>query len=752
MFNPLNFYSAKQAACGGLPSLRGALARRARAPLHFAIFLLAALCGSCGSVAVDPPPPVSVSVVPGSAQPYAGAKVQFSAIVQNAPSSAVNWQVNTIPGGNTSVGTIDSSGMYKAPATVPSQSTVTVTAVLQMDSTKAASSSVTIQPDSSLSISPALASFTPSQSWQFQVSTPGFSNGDAAWAVDGVAAANTNATTGTISSTGLYTAPGSPGLHVITAKLTANPSVGGSAVAYVTDFPGTLTWRNDNARSGVNKYEMALSPATVNSSTFGKLFSCPIDGYAYAQPLYVPNLVMGDGKTHNVIFVATEKDSVFAFDADANPCLQLWSTTNLIPDGSQAISNANMDIAPFMGITGTPVIGLSTPTPYLYVVAATQTSGVNPTYNHWLYALSLTTGHPEILPSGVKIATPDSVFNSSQENQRPALLLDNGTVYIGFGSNGLPGDYRGWLLAYNAATLAQTGAFNVAPSLAQGGIWQSGGGPSADSNHNVYVLTGDGPFSTSGGVPSYGNSALRLNTSGGLSVADYFSPCNNTGLGSMDFGASAPLLVDPAGPASEPHFLLGASKDGSLYVMNRDSLGGFNPSCSADSLPRVQIVPVTDGPILSTPVFWNNTVFVAAGNGKLKAFPLQVQGGVLASSTAFPIAGKFRSAGRHARHFLQRFGQRHQRRDSLADRFQRRARQSRPTPPRFSAPSIRIIFRMKFTTAQWTARDAAGLAVKFTVPTVANGKVYVGTQTRTRCVRPAALTIRRSDPFTHIPS
>ncbi len=102
-------------------------------------------------------------------------------------------------------------------------------------------------------------------------------------------------------------------------------------MAYITDFPGTLTWRNDNARSGVNRREMALSPATVNSSTFGKLFSCPIDGYAYAQPLYVPNLVMGDGKTHNVVFVATEKDSVFAFDADANPCLQLWSTTSLIP-------------------------------------------------------------------------------------------------------------------------------------------------------------------------------------------------------------------------------------------------------------------------------------------------------------------------------------------------------------------------------------------------------------------------------------
>ncbi|MBZ5659479.1 MAG: hypothetical protein LAO08_03660 [Acidobacteriia bacterium] len=686
-------------------------------------------------MAVDPPPPpVSVSVLPGSAQPFAGAAVQFSAVVQNAANPAVNWQVNTIPGGNTTVGTIDSSGMYKAPRTVPSQPTVTVSAILQMDPTKTASSSVTIQPDISLSISPALASFTPSQSWQFEVSTPGFSNGDVAWAVDGVPSANTNATTGTITATGMYTAPASPGFHAITAKLATNPSTGGSAAVYVTNFPGTLTWRNDNARSGVNNREMALAPATVNSSTFGKLFSCPLDGYAYAQPLYVPRLAMGDGSFHNVVFVATEKDSVYAFDADQSPCKQLWQAS-LIPAGSEAIPAPNLDITstdlgPFIGITGTPAIDLDLSN--LYVVAKTRSKADTKKYSQQLYALDLATGQPKILPTGAVISFPElpSVPFSPLKNQRPALLLDNGILYVGFGSHGGQGDYRGWLPAYSASTLAQTSAFSDVPDLTQGGIWQSGGGPSADPNNNVYVLTGDGPFNANRpGGTSYGNSALRLNTSGGLTVADYFSPCDNPTLGTMDFEASAPLLVDPAGPASEPHLLVGASKSGSLYIMNRESLGGFNSACTADSLPRVQAMPVGDSMILSTPLFWNNTIFVAAGNGKLKAFPLQ--GGVLASS---PVSQSLESFGPQGATPVISFNGAVNG-TSGAILWLIDSSGGLATAPLPNTAAILRAFDPNnlsneiYNSVQVASRDTAGLAVKFTVPTVANGKVYVGTQT-----------------------
>src|SRR4029077_15747286 len=326
-----------------------------------------------------------------SAQPFPGVNVQFNAVVQNATSSAVNWQVNQAPGGNATVGTISSNGFCTAPNSVPNPATVTVTAVLQADSTKTGSASVTIQSLSAiqgpLTLSPALSSVTPSQTLQLNVLTAGVGSSDVNWAVDGIS--NGSTTVGIISTTGAYSPPSAAGSHLITAILKANPSAIGSAQVEVTDFPGMLTWRNDNSRSGENSQELALGPGMVNSSTFGKLFSCPIDGYAYAQPLYVANLPIPGDRTRNVIFVATEKDSVFAFDADANPCKQLWQKS-LIPPGLQAISNANMDIVPFVGITGTPVIDASTST--LYVVAATQTVAVNPAYVHWLYALDVATG------------------------------------------------------------------------------------------------------------------------------------------------------------------------------------------------------------------------------------------------------------------------------------------------------------------------------------------------------------------------
>lgn len=733
MFSPLDPHPAKRPARGGFPSQRGARAHVPRVTIYLPVLLLAVICTSCGSVVSDPPPlPVSVSVVPGSAQTFAGAGMQFSAVVQNAASTAVNWQVNAVSGGNTTVGTINATGFYTAPNAVPNPPTVTITAVLQTDPSETGSSSVTIQQDGSLSISPALSSLTTSQTLQLQVSTPGFTNSDVTWAVDGVPSANTNATTGTISATGYYTSPGSPGIHVITAALIANPGSVGQAQVEITGFPGTLTWRNDNARSGVNSQELVLAPATVNSNSFGKLFSCPLDGYAYAQPLYVPNLVMGDGKTHNVIFVATEKDSVFAFDADARDangnCVQLWATTNLFPSGSQAISNANMDIVPYVGITGTPVIGVSPSA--LYVVAAAQTIATNPVYSHQLFALDLTTGS-KIQPNGIEIASPASqspIFDSSVETQRPALLLDNGVVYIAFGSNGLPGDYQGWLMGYDAATLQQTGAFDAAPNGIGGGIWQSGGGPSADPNHNVFVLTGDGPSNAIPGGPNYINSLLQLDTSGSYSVAGYFSPCNETSLGSEDFGASAPVLVDPAGAASEPHFIVSASKDGSLYVMNRDALGQFEFDATCpDSASQVQTVPVGDGPILSTPLFWNNAIYVAAGNGTLKAFP--IPGGVLASSPlssqspetfgaqgATPVVS-YNAASSGANGAIL----------WLIDSSGALATPSTPAILRAFDPNN--LSNEIYNSAMVVPRDTAGLAVKFTVPTVANGKVYVGTQT-----------------------
>lgn len=634
------------------PSL-GESVRKAHLPYVFALFLFAAFFNSCGGIASAPPLPVTVTVTPGSAQLFIGGSMQFSATAQNAPNSTVNWMVT---GGSGALGSIDATGLYTAPSSVPNPATVQVTAALQTDSTKTGSASVTI-----------------------------------------------------LSPSGVQ---GPPSL-----------------------YPGTLTWRTDNMRSGVNSLELALSPSTVNSGGFGKLFSCPIDGYAYAQPLYVPNVSMTGG-THNVVFVATEMDSVFAFDADTNPCVQLWHAS-LIPSGSQAIDTPsidipNADIVPFIGITGTPVISVSSG--ILYVAAATVTMGENSTYNERLYALDLATGQPVIQPNGIQFSTPASQgapFASRVENQRAALLLDNGNVYVAFGSYESQDDYHGWLLEYDAATLTQTGAFNVTPSAIQGGIWQSGGGPSADTNHNVYAVTGDGPLDAYRGGNSYGDSFLKFTGAGELSLSDYFSPCNQAMLqvSGLDVGASAPLLLpDSAGTSAEPHLMIGGSKGGSLYVVNRDDLGEFIPpapaSGSCTDSPRAQTVILPSGStILSTPIFWNNSVYVAPANGNLQSFSMI--GGILSPSPAgsqSPEAlgpqGATPAISANGTNNAILW---------LIDSSGALATPNAPAVLRAYDPNS--LSNEIYNSAMVTPRDTAGLAVKFTVPTVANGKVYVGTQT-----------------------
>lgn len=731
-------FSARRTAAGSRPSQgRESLGSPLLAALLWSLF-----CVSCGAVGSGPPPaPASVVVTPASAQPFTGASVQFNAQVQNA-SGSVNWMVNQVPQGNSTVGTISASGKYTAPRQIPaSGATVTVTAALQAEPSVSGSASVTIQLPSAtqgpLTLSPALASVTTSQPLQLNVQTAGVSNSDVSWAVACVPAGT--CVPGTISQTGLFTPPSVASSNVVTATLLANRKATGAATVEVTDFAGTLTWRNDNSRSGVNSRELALAPSTVSPSTFGRLFSCPIDGAAYAQPLYVPNLAIPGNGTHNVVIVATEMDSVYAFDADANPCQTLWHSKNLVPLGMQPVSSSTLDIVPWIGITGTPVISPSTTE--LYAVVAAQTIESNPSDSHLLYALDLTTG--SIIGVSASILSPDQVFASSGQLQRAALLLDNGTVYIAFGSNGSLNMYHGWLFAYDAGSLIQTGAFDVTPPPpAQqgfsggfwGGIWQSGGGPSADSDHNVFAVTGDGPFNANVNPQSasYSDSFLRLQfvPAQGFSVADYFTPCDQAALqaAGLDIGASAPVLLpDSAGSAPQPHLLIGGSKQGVLYVVNRDNMGGFvgSPCPGADSPPRVQTVSAT-GPILSTPLYWNGAVYVAPGNGSLSAYPMA--GGM---PSPFPSSTQPSETlgAQGATPVLSWDGTNNA--DAILWLIDTSGALTTPNGPailRAYDPSNNLNEIYSSATASGS-RDQAGLAVKFTVPTVANGKVYVGTQT-----------------------
>jgi len=244
--------------------------------------------------------------------------------------------------------------------------------------------------------------------------------------------------------------------------------------------------------------ESVLTPANVNTTTFGLLFSVPVDGQIYAQPLYVSGLNIG-GTVHNTVFVATEHDSVYAFDADT-PSPPLWQTSFMSPAaGITTVSSADVNctvITPEIGITSTPVIDPNSGT--LYVVAATKENG---TFFHRVHALDVMTGTDKVPPVVIQGNVPGTgdgsanvSFVSLQHLQRAALLLSNGALYIAFASYCDLTPYHGWVFAYDAQTLAQVGIFNDTPNGQRGGIWQSGGGPAADANGNVYVMTGNGTF------------------------------------------------------------------------------------------------------------------------------------------------------------------------------------------------------------------------------------------------------------------
>jgi hypothetical protein len=718
--------SAQPRSLSALPC-RG-LRRNTSRALLVASLTVGAACVSCSVAGSGPAATPSVSVQPNSAQVFLGGKMHFQAAVQNASSSAVTWAVQPSDGGPQDPGSIDASGNYVAPAAPPSPVSVKVTAVLQSDPTVSGAASVSIQ--SSLAISPARASLTLTQSLQFQVLSAGVSASDVTWTADG----------GTISQAGSYTNPGVAGTYAITARLNANPGVAGQATVYVTEFTGTLTWRNDNQRSGVNSHELALSPSTVNSATFGKLFSCPVDGYVYAQPLYVANLAIAGG-THNVVFVATENDSVYAFDADAIPCRVLWQKS-LIPPQWQVVQSANLlgtpnpVIGPSIGITGSPVIDPQTS--FLYVVAESQTDsqtvpcGANYYYYcHRLYALDLAGGglatvQPNPAPI-LTVAGKTSTFSPALENQRPALLLDNGTVYIAFGSYNVPGDYLGWLFAYDSTSLQQTGEFTVTTNPGGGGIWQSGGGPSADFAHDVFMVTGDGKFDAyRRGGSSYSDSFLRFAPSSGLSVFRYVTPCDQAADESSgnDVGASAPLLLPDA--AGFPHLLVGGSKGGSLYVVNRDSNDYFSLGGCPDLASVVQTIPPPKGanqPILSTPIYWNGAIYVAPGNGNLISYPLS-QGIVSPSPSASRSGETFGPQGATPAISANGTG------DAVLWLIDSSGALATPN----GAAILRAYDPGDLSNELYDSgmapgkRDTAGLAVKFTVPTVANGKVYVGTQ------------------------
>jgi hypothetical protein len=411
-----------------------------------------------------------------------------------------------------------------------------------------------------------------------------------------------------------------------------------------------LTQHNDNTRSGLNPNETILTPSNVNAATFGPILSRPVDGMIAAQPLYVSNVNIPGQGLHNVVYVATLHDSVYAFDADnatganASP---LWQVNFLNPAAgvtTEPPSNLGCTSTTFlteMGILGTPVIDAASQT--MYVLAKTQENG---TYHFRFHALDITTGMekfggPVDVNATVTGQLGTLLLSGAAQTMlaRPGLLLSNGTVYMAFGSNGCDGgNTRGWVVAYDATTLLQMGVLNDTPNnkAARGNIWQSGSGLASDDNGNIFFSTANGAFDANVGMNDYGSSIVKAGwTSNGLAVTDYFTPYNVSYLNTTDLDiGSAGVVMLPDQPGAHTHLLVGSGKEGSVYLLDRDNMGQFN---ATDNSQIVQFIPFNGGTVpphshtppgsqvgrmFSTPAYWNGYVYLTGQNQGVTQFAL----------------------------------------------------------------------------------------------------------------------------------
>jgi outer membrane protein assembly factor BamB len=516
---------------------------------------------------------------------------------------------------------------------------------------------------------------------------------------------------------------------------------GFSAPCFVVLFSCLLTaqvtvpiYQYDNSHSGTNTNETILTPSNVNVSQFGRKMVFPVQGYVYAQPLYVPNLTIG-GTSHNVLFVATEHDQLYAFDVNSGQ--QLWHTNFLATVGLQLIistvssSDVNCgDLVPEIGITATPVIDTTTNTLYVSV----ETKEYNPVnhalnYRHKLHVLDITTGLDKVpahninaVVRGIGTGSLGGViaFNALLAHARSSLLLADGQVIVSFASHCDLGNYHGWLMSFDQTSLNPTGVFIDTPNGYEGGFWGGGSGPAADAAGSIYAATGNGWFDVNSGGIDYGDSVLRLTWSGsGLSVADYFTPWDQQSLDDTDKDVNSGgvvLLPDQSGPY--PHLLIQVGKEGTIDLINRDNMGHFH---SGNDDQIVQTLPSAIGGIWGGPAFWNNNAYFGGVHDHLKAFAFNPQTELLSTSPTSESPETFAYPG--------------------------------PTPAvSSSGTSNGIVWVVEtdnynnggnailraylasnlgtelYNSQQNPGRDQAGLPAKFAVPTVADGHVFVAAQ------------------------
>jgi hypothetical protein len=481
-----------------------------------------------------------------------------------------------------------------------------------------------------------------------------------------------------------------------------------------------LTWHNDNSRTGQILNETTLTTANVNSAQFGKKFSFTVDQQIYAQPLFVSNVTIPNKGKHNVVYVATENDSVYAFDGASSPKTPLWHVN--FTNAGQGITavpcgdNGGCAISTVIGITGTPVIDPTSKT--MYLVSFTKENG---TYVQRLHALDITSGAekfggPVVIQATVPGNGDGSIngmlsFQALRQNQRPGLLLVNGVVYIAWASFGDIDPYHGWAMGYSASTLAQVTVYTSTANGSRGGIWHSAGGPSADSAGNIFLITGNGTFDADTGGTDYGDAMLKLSAST-LTIADYFTPDNQGMLctDDLDLGSGTAVLL-PKQAGQYPHELVSGGKQGTIYLVNQDNMGKFN----ATSNNVIEMLIGSAGGYLASPAYWNQGVYFSGVNDYVGMYALTA--GLLSTVPVTKSPTTYRlgsnpsiSANGTINGILWAV-------DVVAPK----------ATGVLHAYDASNLSKELYNTNQNASRDGLGVAVKFVPPTIARGRVYVGT-------------------------
>jgi len=500
-----------------------------------------------------------------------------------------------------------------------------------------------------------------------------------------------------------------------------------------------LTFQYDNSRDGANTNEVVLTPANVNTTNFGRLFTYAVDGYVYAQPLYVANVTVPGHGTRNVVFVATENDTVYALDADSNagPDSGLLWQTNLgiaaesILFGTRYHHNV---LNPLIGITGTPVID-----PVLGTLCVDVFAGAVPDTTdcvHWVHALDIATGadrpfSPVLVAASVPGSGVDSTngvvhFIPQNHMNRPALTLAGGVLYVAYGSYGDTDPYHGWVIGFDPATLhpltnfvfastpnATTNAFGI--NAGEGALWMGGDGLCVDSQTNLYFETGNGSFSAQTNGGDYGDSFVKLSTTGGLTVLDYLAPSNQASMAAndLDLGSGGPMLLpDAAASADHPHLMIGAGKEGTLYLLDRDNLGHFSPATNQ----ILQTLPGAIRGVWGSSAYWNNLIYYQGVGDVMKAF--HITNGVInptpvtRSTSSFGGVGYTPSISANGTN------------SAIAWVIDTSAYASKG-PAVLHAYNATNLAQELYNSSQNLARDNPGGAVKYAVAVVADGKVFV---------------------------